>query len=80
MNKIVREHYPASKLPADLREGIPDSAEVDITVQISEKRPSAQRLLAGLNAHREQLEPEDCVTAEDAVARIRALRDEWDER
>ena len=34
MNKIVREHYPASKLPDDLREGIDPSSQVTITVVV----------------------------------------------
>jgi hypothetical protein len=32
MNKVVREHYPASKLPDDLREGIDPSGDVTVTV------------------------------------------------
>ena len=33
MNRIVRDHYPASKLPDDLREGIDPGAEVVVTVE-----------------------------------------------
>ena len=29
MNRIVREHYPAAKLPDDLREGIDPKARDD---------------------------------------------------
>jgi len=32
MNKIMREHYPAVKLPEDLREGIDPSKNVTVTV------------------------------------------------
>jgi hypothetical protein len=32
MNKIVREHYPVSKLPEDLREGLDLAATVIVTV------------------------------------------------
>ena len=38
MNKLVREHYPASKLPDDLREGIDPLKSVTVTV-IEEERP-----------------------------------------
>jgi hypothetical protein len=33
MNKIVIEHYPASKLPEDLREGMGATATVTVTVE-----------------------------------------------
>jgi hypothetical protein len=36
MNKFVREQYPASRLPDDLREGIDPSREVTITVVVEE--------------------------------------------
>ncbi len=32
MNKIIRENYPASKLPEDLREGLDPSTTVTVTV------------------------------------------------
>jgi hypothetical protein len=38
MNKVVREHYPASKLPDDLREGIDPAKDVTVTV-VEEDRP-----------------------------------------
>ena len=37
MNRIVRDHYPASKLPDDLREGIDPGAEVVVTVEEIER-------------------------------------------
>ncbi|MEX1060154.1 MAG: hypothetical protein WED13_03960 [Methyloceanibacter sp.] len=39
MNKIVKEHYPASKLPVELREGIDPSGHVTVTVVEEEKPP-----------------------------------------
>ena len=39
MNKIVKEHYPASKLPVELREGIDPSGHVTVTVAEEEKPP-----------------------------------------
>jgi len=32
MNVIVRKHYPASRLPEDLREGLPLDSTVDIQI------------------------------------------------
>jgi hypothetical protein len=32
MNRIIREHYPASKLPDDLRDGVDPSATVTVTI------------------------------------------------
>ena len=32
MNKIVRHHYPVSKLPPELREGIPLDRSVTVTI------------------------------------------------
>ena len=39
MNKIVKEHYPASKLPVELREGIDPAGHVTVTVVVEEKPP-----------------------------------------
>ena len=33
MNRLVREHYPVSKLPEDLREGFEGRGEVTITIE-----------------------------------------------
>ena len=73
MNKIVTEHYPASKLPVELREGVTPGARV--TVQVEEEEETGEvmtleemfalgrptfKTLAELNEH------------------FRAARDEWD--
>lgn len=40
MNRIVKEHFPASKLPVELREGIDPSGHVTVTVtEEDEKKP-----------------------------------------
>jgi len=39
MNKIVKEHYPAAKLPVELREGIDPAGHVTVTVVEEEKPP-----------------------------------------
>ncbi len=34
MNRIVKEHYPATRLPEDLREGLDPGDDVRVTVEI----------------------------------------------
>jgi hypothetical protein len=76
MNKIIREHYPVSKLPAELRAGIAPGASVRVTIEEETLKPlNRAELLASLREAREQAPG---VTLEEAVARVRELRDEWD--
>lgn len=90
MNRIVRDHYPASRLPEDLREGIPEGAEVSVTVEVRnvriypgfppepERKPmSAREHWTSVKAY--QASPEFKPATDDPVQRIRALRDEWDD-
>ena len=75
MNKIVREHYPASKLPADLREGVDPRSTVTVTVMVE-----------GLQRHERVMTLDEIFAArrppfrsvEEIDAEIRRLRDEWD--
>jgi hypothetical protein len=77
MSKIVREHYPASKLPEDLREGIDPAGKVTVTV-VEEQQPVNQEELARLVEQALQhAQLVGGVTTEEAVGRIRALREEW---
>ena len=78
MNRIVKEHYPASRLPEDLREGIEPGRQVKVTVTIEEERiPLTREQLKEMIE--ESQRHSKGVTTEEAVARIRALRDEWDD-
>lgn len=78
MNKIVLEHYPASKLPRELRGDIAVGASVKITVEEeSLRRPMTRGEL--LKSFQDARTNAKGVTLEEAVARIRELRDEWDE-
>lgn len=78
MNKIILEHYPASKLPEDLREGIPPNASVTVTVQeeAGRKPLDAKRLVELMRAAQANAPG---TTLEGAVGRVRALRDEWED-
>lgn len=77
MNKIVLEHYPASKLPDDLRGPIATDASVKVTIE-EEKvwtRPGRDELLALMERARRNAGP---LSLDDAAKRVRELRDEWD--
>ena len=74
MNKIVREHYPAAKLPEDLREGVDPHATVTVTVAVEEQRPEKVMTLEeifSLTGFRRR-------SKEEIDAEIRRQRDEWD--
>ncbi|MCY1665175.1 hypothetical protein [Rhizobium sp. SL86] len=83
MSKIVREHYPVDRLPEDLREGLEPGATVRVVLEVEnvsvERQPmgfaESMRLI---NEYRR--DNAERVSIEDAVRRIRELRDEWDER
>ena len=85
MNKIVREHYPAEKLPEDLRE--PFAEDALVTVQIQQEVTSLQlappaepmsaaEVAASIRTLHEG-RSETGRSIEDIVAEVRALRDEW---
>ena len=78
MNKVVLEHYPASKLPNELRGGIALGASVRVTIEEeSQRKPMTRDEL--LRSLREARAKAKGVTIEEAVARVRELRDEWDD-
>lgn len=78
MNRIVKEHYPASKLPDELRGKIARESSVRITIEEEAGKPfSAADLARQLREYR-KTNPKP-VTIEEAVDRIRRLRDEWDD-
>jgi hypothetical protein len=74
MNKIVREHYPALKLPKDLRNGFDPASTVTVTV-IQEERPKKVMSLEEIFAARRP----PYRTKKEIDAAIRRQRDEWDD-
>jgi hypothetical protein len=91
MNKIVREHYPAAKLPEDLREGLDADAKVRVVVEVETPQGYGDSLFQlavdpkplpweNILEMRSKLlaDGRASVSMEEAVARIRELRDEWD--
>lgn len=79
--KIIREDYPADRRPEDLRAGLGDVTRVRVTVEaepaVTDKRKRWKEIEALIDQlHRSPgFKP---VTSDEAVARIRELRDEWD--
>lgn len=75
MNKIVREHYPAAKLPEDLRQGLDPSATVTVTVTLAQdQRPEHVLSLQEIFSLRKP----PYRTKEEIDSEIRRQRDEWD--
>jgi hypothetical protein len=75
MNKIVRENYPASKLPDDLRDGVDPQARVTVTITLDEGRPERVPTLEEIWAMRRP----PYRTKEEIDADLRRQRDEWDD-
>jgi hypothetical protein len=75
MNRIIREHYPASKLPEDLRAGVDPSATVTVTIVEEEKRPETMMSLEEIWA----LRTPPFRTAKEIDDDLRRQRDEWDD-
>ena len=75
MNRIIREHYPASKLPEDLRAGVDPSATVTVTIVEEQKRREKVMTLDEIFALRRP----PFRTAEEIDEDLRRQRDEWDD-
>lgn len=76
MNKIVREHYPVERLPEDLRAELGLARTVTVTLEQEDSvgPPPDREWLERLRQRSHDLPP----ATDDPVARIRRLRDEWD--
>ena len=86
MNKIVREHYPVENLPDDLRQLVADADFVTVEVTEEPVDPDAPPPLSVEDAvalmhemQRHVSERGESVSWEEAVRRVRELRDEWDD-
>ncbi len=75
MNRIVREHYPASRLPEELRAGLDPKASVTVTVEEVEPRPDSVMTIDEIFAARRP----PYRTADEIDVDIREQRDEWDD-
>ena len=73
MNRIVRKHFPADRLPQELREGLEADGFVTVTVEQEargRRGPSLEELFARARPTFKD--------ADDVEAHIRRLRDEWE--
>jgi hypothetical protein len=75
MNRIVKEHYPASKLPEDLRAGVDPAAIVTVTIVEEQPEPERKITLDEIFAARQP----PFRSAEDIDADLRRQRDEWND-
>jgi hypothetical protein len=75
MNRIIRENYPVSKLPEDLRVGVDPSSTVTVTIVEEEKRPDKVMSLEEIWA----LRTPPFRTAHEIDDDLRRQRDEWDD-
>lgn len=85
MNRIIKEHYPAAKLPEDLREGLDPTQEVRVTVEVAQSKEDAGPAWAQ-EPHRVlsldeifALRRPPYRSGEEIDAEIRRQRDEWDD-
>lgn len=76
MNRIVREHYPASKLPEDLRAGVDPTATVTVTIVEEEAKPPTQVMSI---EEIWSLRAPPFRTAREIDDDLRRDRDEWDD-
>ena len=75
MNRIVREHYPASRLPEDLRAGVDPASTVTVTIVQEEAPPEGAMSLEEIFAMRQP----PFLTKEEIDQDLRRQRDEWDD-
>lgn len=75
MNRIVREHYPAAKLPEDLREGFAADADVRVIIEVQHKYPDRVLSIEELFA----LRTPPFRSTQEIVDEIRRQREEWDD-
>lgn len=75
MNKIVFEHYPASKLPADMRERVSADAVVTVEVTVEDQPPERRPTLDEIFARRKP----PFRSKEEIDADLRRQRDESDD-
>ena len=84
MAKTVHKHVPADELPEKFRRGIANDRLITLTVEEEGgqthpqtfDRDALRRLLDSRRATGNGAKP---VSLDDAVRRVRGLRDEWDE-
>ena len=77
MNRIVREHYPAAKLPDDLRDEIGAEKRVTIAIEVENAAPDVRNDWFSKYEH---IRRANFHSLEEVNDHVRSLRDEWDPR
>jgi hypothetical protein len=77
MGRVELRHYPASKLPAELRGAFVEGDFVNVAVEADAEKPASREEV--LKVLRRHVPDGQGVSIEEAVRRIRELRDEWDD-
>ncbi|MBM3564247.1 MAG: hypothetical protein FJX48_14180 [Alphaproteobacteria bacterium] len=82
MNRIVREHYPAARLPEDLRDEIGAENRVTITIEVesASSGPKTSDARDDWFSKYEHIRRATFHSLEEVNNHVRALRDEWDHR
>ena len=77
MNRLVREHYPVSQLPEDLREGFEGQTDVRVTIDVA-ARPGEppEPASGGFFERHKHVRQSNFTSGEDVDAYVRSLRDE----
>ncbi|SHL26090.1 hypothetical protein [Roseibium suaedae] len=75
MNKVVIQQYPAEKLPADLRAGIPDGTMVKVTLETTS--PEQAALAGGLRELFASVPGDFRKSASEIEQDLRGQRDSW---
>ena len=76
MNRIIRENYPASRLPEDLRVGVDPAATVTVTI-VEEDAKAAKKVMSLEEIWALRAPPYR--TAQEIDDALRRDRDEWDD-
>jgi hypothetical protein len=77
MNRIIREHYPASRLPDDLKAEIGAEKKVTITIEVEEDASKPQD---DWFSRYSRLRRGNYKSLDEVNEHVRALRDEWSDR
>lgn len=80
MNRIVREHYPAERLPDDLKAIVGTAKTVRLVIEADDgKADISEQPFSSWAEDLKQRSLRLTPSTDDAVSRIRKLRDEWDD-
>lgn len=82
MNRIVREHYPAAKLPEDLRDEIGPGKQVTITIEVESPDSNSESTESRNDwfSKYEHIHRSNFHSLDEVNAHVRSLRDEWGHR